>query len=287
MEYSLQVENLSKHYSDFHLNHVSFHVPKGSIMGFVGENGSGKTTTIKAILNLIHKDSGTIQIFGLDHQRYEKQIKQDIGVVLDESNFPQNLSPLNIGSILRNIYTNWDDVCYRNYLKRFALPFNKPIKDFSKGMNMKLLIACALSHKPKLLILDEATSGLDPIVRSEILDVFLEFIQDEEHSILLSSHITSDLEKIADYITFIHQGDVLFTESKDKLMYEYGILKCKQSDFETMQHEKNMIAYKKNEFGMEVLISDKSRFIKTYPNAVVDQITIDDIMLFLTKGERI
>ncbi|WMJ23827.1 ABC transporter ATP-binding protein [Paludicola sp. MB14-C6] len=285
-DYCLQIEKLSKNYQDFHLSNVNLNLPKGSIMGFVGENGAGKTTTIKAILNLIHKDSGTIKIFGLDHENNEKKIKQDIGVVLDESNFPQNLTPLDIAKILSNIYTNWDNTLFLNYLKRFALPEGKVIKEFSKGMNMKLLIACALAHKPKLLILDEATSGLDPVVRSEILDVFLEFIQDEEHSILLSSHITSDLEKVADYITFIHQGRILFSESKDKLIYEYGILKCKASDFQLMD-KKKMIAYRKNEFGVDVLVTDKHYFSKTYSNVVVDQTSIDEMMLLFVKGERL
>ena len=195
---AITIKNLNKTYKDFSLQDISFSVPKGSVMGFVGENGAGKTTTLKAILNLISYDSGNIEIFGLDSKKNEKEIKEQIGVVFEGSNFHENL--------------NTD---------------NKLIKEFSKGNKMKLSIAVALSHKPKLLILDEATSSLDPIVREEILDIFLDFIQDEEHSIILSSHITSDLDKIADYITFIHKGKIVFSENKDELIDTMGVLKCK------------------------------------------------------------
>ena len=226
MENVLVVRNLSKRYDEFQLKNVSFSLPKGCIMGLVGENGAGKSTTIKLILNLINRDGGSVSIFGKDNLTHEKTIKEDLGVVFDESSFPDNLNAKNISLVMKNVYKNWDEGLFYSYLKRFALPAQKKVKDYSRGMKMKLAIAAALSHHPKFLILDEATSGLDPMVREEILDIFLEFIQDEEHSILLSSHIISDLEKIADYVTFIHRGEVLFSEAKDQLLEEYGILKC-------------------------------------------------------------
>ncbi len=285
-QYSLVVDNVSKKYKDFKLDNVSFELPKGSIMGFIGENGAGKSTTIKAILNLINRESGTISVFGLDNIKDEKQIKEDIGIVLDESNFPDNLTLKNISLIFKNIYKSWDDDVYYSYTKRFSLPNDKIIKEYSRGMKMKLAIATALAHKPKLLILDEATSGLDPVVRNEILDVFLDFIQDEEHSILVSSHITSDLEKIADYITFIHQGKIVFSKSKDTLLYEYGILKCKSEDFNLI-NKSDIMAYKKNDFSYEILINNKENARKKYSNCVIDNASLEDIMLLLVKGERV
>lgn len=227
----LKVENLTKHYSDFKLNDISFNLPKGSIMGLIGENGAGKTTTIKLILNLIKKDNGKIKIFGLDNIDHELKIKQNVGVVLDESYFHDNLKPKDISIIMRNIYEKWDNKKFLEYINKFKLPKDKIIKDYSKGMKMKLSIAAALSHNPKLLILDEPTGGLDPVVRSEILDIFLDFIQDEEKSILFSTHVTGDLDKIADYITFIHKGNLVFTESNDKINDNYGIIKCGINEF--------------------------------------------------------
>lgn len=286
MQTSIKIENLCKKYQEFELNNVSFSLPMGSIMGFIGENGAGKTTTIKSILNLIHKNDGSITIFEKDHIKHEKEIKQDIGIVLDECMFPENLNAKQIPLILKNIYHNWDNHLYGQYITRFKLPMNKAVKEFSKGMKMKLAIACALAHKPKLLILDEATSGLDPVVRSEILDVFLEFIQDEQHSILLSSHITSDLEKIADYITFIHEGKIVFSTDKDTILYEYGMLKCTTADLQHIDNN-DIITYHKNDFSCEALIKDKARFQSKYPSLVVDSVNLEDIMLMLVKGNKV
>ena len=222
MEYAIKVSDLGKTYQDFALKHVSFSLPRGSIMGFVGENGAGKTTTMKAVLNLIRRNSGSVELLGMDIDAQEKEIKERIGVVFDECCFHDNLTPADISKILGNIYQNWDEQLYQTYLAAFALPAKKKIKEFSRGMKMKLGIAAALAHKPELLILDEATSGLDPVVCEEILDIFQEFIQDENHAILISSHITSDLDKIADYITFIHQGEIIFSKSRDELLDEMG-----------------------------------------------------------------
>lgn len=216
MDAILRVDNLTKQYADFKLDHVSFSVPKGTIMGLIGENGAGKSTTINAILDLIHKDDGTVTFWGQELSS-AKQLKEDIGVVFDGINFYETLTPAKVGKIAGAAYKQWDGHLFQDYLKRFQLPLDKEIKSLSKGMKMKLCIAVALSHKPKLLILDEATSGLDPVMRDDILDVFLEFVQDENHSILMSSHITTDLEKVADYITFIHQGKHQCTRGTNKI----------------------------------------------------------------------
>ena len=285
MDEAISVRGLNKTYKNFSLKNVSFSVPKGSIVGFIGENGAGKTTTLKAILNLISRESGEIQIFGRDNIKDEKYIKEQIGVVFDESNFHDTLNVKNISKFMAKIYKQWDSGLFFNYLDKFQLPKDKIVKEFSRGMKMKLCIAAALAHKPKLLILDEATGGLDPVAREEILDIFLDFIQDEEHSILLSSHVTSDLDKIADYITFIHDGQIVFSKSKDDLRENMGILKCGASDFNNLSKEE-FINYRKNQFGYEVLISDKYDFIKKHPKLVVDNTSIEDVMLFYIRGDK-
>lgn len=282
---ALELSGVCKSYSGFALKDVSFFLPKGSIMGFIGENGAGKTTTIKAILNLISLDAGEISILGRAHRREERAAKADIGVVFDEGYFHGTLRPREIGSIMRNIYTNWDSSYYKALLSRFSLPAGKPFKDFSKGMRMKLSIATALAHHPKLLILDEATSGLDPMMRSEILDMLLEFIQDEEHSVLLSSHITSDLEKIADYITFIHQGRIVFCENKDNLLYDYGVLKCGHDEYSRISHDQ-IIGMRESSFGVEALVKGRDRFQSLHRGLVVDSTGIEDIMLFYGKSKE-
>lgn len=284
MDAILQVENLTKQYSDFTLDHVSFSVPKGTIMGLIGENGAGKSTTINAILDLIKKDDGTVTFWGQDLAS-SKQLKEDIGVVFDGINFYETLTTAKVGRISSSAYQQWDEPLYRDYLKRFQLPFDKEIKTLSKGMKMKLSIAVALSHKPKLLILDEATSGLDPVMRDDILDVFLEFVQDENHSILMSSHITTDLEKVADYITFIHQGKVLFCKTKDELRYSYGIIRCGAAIFDKID-KSEILAYRKDDYQWNVLVADKEKARRKYKTAVVDDATIDDILLLYVKGDQ-
>jgi len=282
---AIEIKNLNKNYQDFQLKDVSFKVPKGSIVGFIGENGAGKTTTIKAILNLVKRDGGTIEMLGMDTLKDEKKIKASVGVVMDGCNFHDNLKTGDISKMLGSIYKNWNQKLYQQYLKKFKLPENKIIKEFSRGMKMKLQIAVALSHEPELLILDEATSGLDPIVREEILDVFMEFIQDEEHSILISSHITSDLDKIADYIVFIHQGEILLDQEKENLLSKMGVLKCGEEDFRKLEGDE-YIRYRKNQFSFEVLVNDKVAIRKKYPEAVVDGVTIEQIMLFYIRGGK-
>lgn len=253
-------------------------------MGLIGENGAGKSTTINAILDLIKKDDGTVTFWGQELAS-SKQLKEDIGVVFDGINFYETLTPAKVGKISGAAYKQWDEYLYRDYLKRFGLPLDKEIKTLSKGMKMKLCIAVALSHKPKLLILDEATSGLDPVMRDDILDVFLDFVQDENHSILMSSHITTDLEKVADYITFIHQGKVLFCKTKDELRYKYGIIRCGAAVFDQID-KAEILAYRKDDYQWNVLVADKEKARKKYKAAVVDDATIDDILLLYVKGER-
>nr|WP_152801170.1 ABC transporter ATP-binding protein [Alkalibaculum sporogenes] len=263
------------------MQNINFKLPKGSIMGFVGENGAGKSTTIKLILNLINKDCGEVNVFGLDNIKNEKKIKDNIGVVFDESNFPDNMIASDVNLVMKYIYCNWDDSIFNSYLKKFSIPLKKTINEYSRGMKMKLSLAVAMSHHAKILILDEATSGLDPIVRDEILDIFLDFIQNEDHSILISSHIISDLEKIADYITFIHNGKIVFSEAKDSLLYDFGILKCSNSDYEKLDKE-IIIGCRKNQFGVEALIR-KSNLKGNY---IIDHASIEDIMLFQIKGGK-
>ena len=218
MENILEVKNLCKNYDKFSLKNISLNLPKGTIMGLVGENGAGKSTTIKAILNLVHTSDGIIKIFGLDCKEHEMEIKEDIGIVLDEGFVSEYLNPKDINTIMKDMYKNWDEELYFKYLADFKLPEDKISKEYSSGMKMKLKIAVALAHHPKLFILDEPTSGLDPVARNDILDIFQDFIQDEEHGIFVSSHITSDLESIADYITFINNGEIVLSKTRDELL---------------------------------------------------------------------
>ncbi|TCT16251.1 ABC-2 type transport system ATP-binding protein [Natranaerovirga pectinivora] len=276
----LELKDISKEYEGFKLDNINITLPSGYIMGFIGENGAGKSTTIKVILDLIHKDSGTVKILGKDSKEL-KLVKEDIGVVMDESYLPETLNLKEVNLIMKNVYKKWDKEVFKSYIDRFNLPNNKTIKDYSRGMKMKLAISIALSHDPKLLILDEATSGLDPMVRDEILDVFLEFIRDEQHSIFISSHIISDLEKVCDYITLIHKGKIVFTEEKDNLLEKYGILKCSHSEFEKINKE-NVKGVRKNQFGVEALVLKR----KISGKYVIDPANIEDIMLYHIK-ERV
>ena len=204
MTNSIEIRGLCKSYGDFALDNIDLTLPGGAIMGLIGENGAGKTTTLKCILNMIHRDSGSITLLGRDNIAQEQEAKADIGVVLDDCFFHDSLHPRDLNAILAPAWPTWDSGLFRDYLAKFKLPEGKQIKEFSRGMKMKLSLSAALAHRPRLLILDEATAGLDPVVRDEILEEFLAFIQDEDHSILISSHIISDLEKVADYITYLH-----------------------------------------------------------------------------------
>ena len=286
MENMVEVRNLCKNYNTFSLKNVNFSLPEGSIMGFIGENGAGKTTTIKLLLNEVKRDGGKIRIFGMDNIKDEIKIKSQIGTVFDESYFYGGFTVEDIERILKNVYKTWDSSLYAQYLRNLSLPRNKRIKEFSKGMKMKLSIASALSHHPRLLILDEATSGLDPVMRSEILDVFLNFIQDEKCGVLFSSHITSDLEKVADYVTFIHNGSIVFSSSKDELADNFGILKCGASEFPNLDHS-DFLRWRKGSFECEALVKNKAQVKRKYPDCIVDNATLDEIMLFYIKGEKV
>lgn len=284
MDFALQIDNLCKSYknTDFALQNVSFNIPKGSIVGFVGKNGAGKSTTINAVLNIIHRDSGEVTFFGKAMTDASKLMRNDIGVVFDTICFSGDLTPKKLERVLKDIYEHWDSTMFFSYLERFHIPLDKKIKTFSRGMTMKLSIGVALSHKATLLILDEATAGLDPVAREEILDVLLEFVEDERNSIFISSHISSDLEKIADYITFIDNGKIILTEKKDTLIYEYGIARMKQSDFDELDTSEYLAARKRG-LQLEVLVGDKTRFSREYPNVVIDNATIDEILPLLTR----
>lgn len=282
---NIEIKDVSKKYAGFLLDKISFNVPSGAIVGLIGENGAGKTTTIKAILNIINYD-GSVKIFGKGNKLNEKVIKKDIGVVLDDSFLSQYLTPKYINSVMKDFYETWDENKYKKLLKDFGLPENKLIKDFSSGMQMKLKIAAAISHNPKLLILDEPTSGLDPVVRNEILDIFRKYIEeDETRSILLSTHITADLEHISDYIVFIDKGKVILNIPTEELLEDYGIVKCSKEEFSRIK-ESDYINYKKSKYQYEILINNKNNFKKKYDITTIDKPSIDDIMLFYIKGER-
>lgn len=283
---ALEIKNISKTYKNFKLDDISFVLPCGHIMGLIGENGAGKSTIINCILDIIEKDSGSISVLGQKNDKNNVSLKENIGVVLDASDVYDNYTVKQIENIMKDVYKQWNHEVYDYYIQKFALPLNKMIKDFSRGMKMKMAITIALSHQPKLLILDEATSGLDPIMRDEILDVFMEFVQDENHAILLSSHISSDLEKIADYITFIHEGKLILSTSKDELIYEYGLMKCRNDEFDKIEKE-DIIRYRIKTYEVEILVKDREKMAKKYPNCIVDPTKLDDIMMLYVKGEQI
>ena len=283
---ALEIKNISKTYKNFKLDDISFVLPCGHIMGLIGENGAGKSTIINCILDIIEKDSGSISVLGQKNDKNNVSLKENIGVVLDASDVYDNYTVKQVENIMKDVYKQWNHEVYDYYIQKFALPLNKMIKDFSRGMKMKMAITIALSHQPKLLILDEATSGLDPIMRDESLDVFMEFVQDENHAILLSSHISSDLEKIADYITFIHEGKLILSTSKDELIYEYGLMKCRNDEFDKIEKE-DIIRYRIKTYEVEILVKDREKMAKKYPNCIVDPTKLDDIMMLYVKGEQI
>ncbi|MBO4750909.1 MAG: ABC transporter ATP-binding protein [Lachnospiraceae bacterium] len=284
-ENAIEIKGLTKKYDGFTLDHISFQVPKGSIMGFIGQNGAGKTTTINSILNIIKKDEGEIKIFGLDHEKHETEIKNQMAAVFDELPFAEDLNAKQLSRILKGVFQTWDDEQFQRYLDRFQLPSKKKFSQFSKGMKMKLQIASALSHGAKLLVMDEATTGLDPVVRNEFLDLFLEFVQEENHSILMSSHITSDLEKVADYVTFIDRGKILITGMKDEILDNHGVIKCSKADFAQID-PKDYIAARVTDFGAEVMVADRHAASRTYGGLVLDKTTLEEIMLFYVTAGR-
>lgn len=282
-ENAIEINGLTKRYDGFTLDNVSLAVPRGSIMGFVGQNGAGKTTTIRALLGINLPDSGSIKLFGQTLGKNEAAIKSRIAVVFDELPFHECLNSLQLDKIMGELYPKWDSGVFATYLERFSLPRKKKFSQLSKGMKMKLQIAAALSHGAELLIMDEATSGLDPVVRSEMLDVFLEFIADEGHSILMSSHITSDLERIADSITFIHGGKILLSDQKDVILDDHRIIKCGGDELNRIDGD-DIISIRRSEFGCEVMVKNFSQNGHKYSNMIADRAALDEILLFTVKG---
>ncbi len=284
-ENAIEINGIIKQYDGFRLDGISFDLPKGGILGFIGQNGAGKTTTIKSILNIIAPDSGEIKIFGLDHIKHENEIKKHISAVFDEIPFHDSFTANAINTVMKGMYSEWDEKLYFSYLEKFGLPKKKKIGKLSKGMKMKLQIAYALSHNAKLLIMDEATTGLDPIVRNEILDIFREYLKDGERSILMSSHITSDIEKIADCVAFIDRGKMLLSGYKDDIIENHGMIKCSKADFQEIAKE-DYISARTNDFGAEVLVSDRAAAKRKYSGVVIEKAALEDIMLFYVNRDK-
>ncbi len=278
---ALEIKNLSKSFSGFRLENLNLTLPSGCIMGLIGENGAGKSTTIKLILDVLHKDSGTITILGRDNQDNIRLTKEDVGVVMDEVGIPECLTAKQVGKVMALSFRNWSNDTYEKLLTDFAIPVDKAFKDFSRGMKMKLGIAVAMSHKAKLLILDEATSGLDPVVRDEVVDIFSEFTRDENHSILISSHIVSDLEKLCDYVVFLHKGKLMLCEEKDVLLSEYGIIHCTAEQLQKV----NPVAVKHKKetpYGVEAMVLRQAA-----PSGMnVSPISIEELFVFMVKEAK-
>ena len=278
---ALEIKNLTKSFTGFKLDNLSLTLPSGCIMGLIGENGAGKSTTIKLILDMIHKDSGTIKILGKDNEDNIQFTKEDVGVVMDDAGIPECLTTKQVGKVMKHTFRNWDDAEYARLLRKLSLPDNKPFKDFSRGMKMKLGIAIAMSHGSKLLLLDEATSGLDPVARDEVVEMFCDFTRDENHSILISSHIVSDLEKLCDYIAFLHNGKLLLCEEKDQLLAEYGILHCTAEQLKELPPE--AVKHKKESpYGVEAMV--RRNAISADMN--ISPISIEELFVFMVKEAR-
>ena len=278
---ALEIRNLTKSYPGFTLDNINLTLPSGCIMGLIGENGAGKSTTIKLILDMIHKDSGSITILGKDNGDNIKLTKEDIGVVMDEVGIPECLTVKQVGNIMKHTFQNWDEAEYACLVQKLALPEKKQFKEFSRGMKMKLGIAIALSHNAKLLILDEATSGLDPVVRDEVVEMFSDFTRDESHSILISSHIVSDLEKLCDYIAFLHKGKLLLCEEKDQLLAEYGLIHCTTDQLQSFPSD--AVKYKiENTYGVQAMVLRNA-----VPSGIrVSPISIEELFVFMVKEAK-
>ena len=275
---AIEIKNLCKKYKDFSLDNLNLTLPGGCIMGLIGENGAGKSTTIKLILNILKKDEGIITVLGKDSTKLNKE---DIGIVFDEVGVSECLNAKKINKVMKCIYKNWQEDVFFDFLDKFSLPKDKYFKDFSRGMKMKMGIAIAMSHNAKLLILDEATSGLDPVVRDEVIEIFSEFTRDENHSVLISSHIVSDLEKICDYIAFIHKGKLMLCEEKDRLYEEYCIIRCSSDELSNI-NPSAIIGKRENKYGVEVIV--KKEKISSEIN--VSPIDIEQLFIFMCNSKR-
>ncbi len=284
MEHNLEVINLTKNYPEFQLKKINIKLPKGKIIGLIGENGSGKTTTIKAILNLISYDKGNIIIFGKDNKDLTKIDREQIGIVLDDSFFSPILNVNDINKLMKYFYHNWNEKLYYETIKKFKIPCNKPLKEFSSGMKMKIKVLCAIAHKPKLLILDEPTNGLDPIFRYEIIELFNNFVSNSENSILMTTHITSDLEHLADEVIFIDDGHIILDVSKKEIDNEYGIVELLENDFINLNNE-DYIKCLKYKNAIYILVNPKYKFQKKYPKLEIRKPSLEELMLLLVKGD--
>lgn len=279
---AIEIRSLCKHYKGFSLDDLNLDLPYGCVLGLVGENGAGKSTTIRLIMDALERDGGTVSVLGTDNRSKEfLDLKEDIGVVLDETFVPEVINARQMGKIMAGTYKNWDQAVYDGWIRRFELPLDKKFKDYSRGMTMKLGIAAALSHHPRLLLLDEATGGLDPMVREELLEVFADFAAEEGHAVLLSSHIVSDLERICDYIAFLHKGRLVLCEEKDLLLDKYGILKCSKEQLANIPEEA-IHGRRVGTYGVEALV--EREFMPR--DAVVDRANLEDIILYMVKGEQ-
>nr|WP_325301194.1 ABC transporter ATP-binding protein [uncultured Oscillibacter sp.] len=280
---AIELSHIRKSFGEFAIQDLSLTVPSGTICGLVGENGAGKSTTIRLLMNALRSDGGTARVLGVDVSSPEfRAVKEDVGVVLDEAYYPETLTAVQVGKVMAGTYKRWDQGIYDGYLRRFDLPGKKPFKDFSRGMKMKLAIAVALSHQPKLLILDEATSGLDPIVRDEVLEIFNEFTREEDHSILISSHILSDLEKLCDYIAFLHRGRLLFCDEKDRLLEAYGVFAGTAEQMESLREEAVIGREASGYGGVRALV----RREEVPAGLELERATVEDIILFMVKGAK-
>ena len=284
-ENAIEIKGLTKRYDGFTLDNVSFRVPKGSIMGFIGQNGAGKTTTIRSLLNIIRADSGTIKLLGLDHIKNEYEVKERCAVVFDELPFHDSFTGDALSKMFSGLYGGWDEKQFFELCDRFGLPRKKKLSKFSKGMKMKMQIATALSHGAELLIMDEATTGLDPVVRNEILDIFREYLSGDDRSILMSSHITSDLEKIADCVTFIDKGKILLTGWKDDILDTHAVIKCTKDELRSIAPE-DCISVRVNDFGAEAMTADRAAAARKYPGYVIEKTTLEEIMLFYVNRDK-
>lgn len=281
MENSIEIKNVTRIYPQFKLDNISFNVPCGAVVGFIGENGAGKSTTIRAILGLVKKGEGSITVLGENSDNLSPSVKEKIGVVFDGLVFPNCLNALNLDKVMSGIYKTWDSKVFFDFMTKFGIPVNKRFKTFSRGMVMRLSIAAALSHHPQILLLDEPTSGLDPVMRSEILDIFMDFMQDETHSILMSTHITSDLERIADYVCFIHKGKIVFTDDRNSMLEKYRILKCSPEEADSID-KADIIGIRRGRFASEILTVHAEK----YPQFTADIPSLDEIMVYYVKEEQ-
>ena len=284
-ENAVEIKGLTKRYDGFTLDNISFTVPKGCIMGFIGQNGAGKTTTIQSMLNIIPIDSGEIKLLGLDHIKDENAAKERMSAVFDDCPFGEVFTAEQIERVFRGLYRNWSISTYYQYVEQFQIPRKKKVGNLSKGMKTKLQIAVALSHNAELLIMDEATSGLDPIVRNEILDIFRDYLMDGTRSILMSSHITSDLEKIADCLTFIDNGKLLLTGYKDEILEKHGVIKCTRGEYKEFAPE-DYISARLNDFGAEIMTANRASTAKKYSGAIIEKTTLEEIMQFYVNAGK-